>query len=360
MLVVQNPSRPAAIRHAIADILHDDTDDLKVAAAYVTTSGTGLLLDVLTRRLGARRVDVIPKALVTSFDFGLTDPAALEAWAAMPSATVRVAGGAAVRRGSLRPSVAFHPKLYLFGYSAAHSAGLVGSSNLTGRGLSINTEAGWSSPDLARAASEAAFALASEGTEPLTPELLKAYRALRVAQPPPPQLAREVEPVPLNAVPQLGTLPIFVDAVDAGLVVPGDFEQMWVQVEKLQGGSGNQLELPRAGQRFFGFYFTGYASKAKVTIGTPVLRAGNKRWTDRLLTWHGNNRMERMNLPTLTQGGFVYDDTAVMFRRLANGEFELIIAGWDSDLARSWREASAASGEIFKAGKNTNRLVGLI
>lgn len=79
------------------------------------------------------------------------------------------------------------------------------------------------------------------------------------------------------------------------------------------------------------------------------------------LTWHGNNRMERMNLPTATQGGFDYADTAVMFRRLVDGSFELIVTPWDSDLARSWRQASALRQTLFRLGTvTTNRIVGLI
>ena len=40
------------------------------------------------------------------------------------------------------------------------------------------------------------------------------------------------------------------------------------------------------------------------------------------IPWHGNNRMERINLPTPAQGGFDYCDTAVLFRRQAEG-FEI-------------------------------------
>src|SRR3546814_14038983 len=67
----------------------------------------------------------------------------------------------------------------------------------------------------------------------------------------------------------------------------------------------------------------------------------------RRLTWHGNNKMERMNLPTAAQGGFNYADSAVMFRRLTNGSFELIVTPWESDLARSWRQASAQRQTLF-------------
>jgi hypothetical protein len=61
------------------------------------------------------------------------------------------------------------------------------------------------------------------------------------------------------------------------------------------------------------------------------------------------------------QGGFDYADTAVMFRRLADGSFELIVTPWDSDLARSWRQASAQKQTLFRLGTiATNRIVGLL
>jgi hypothetical protein len=50
-----------------------------------------------------------------------------------------------------------------------------------------------------------------------------------------------------------------------------------------------------------------------------------------------------------------------MFRRLANGSFELIVTPWDSDFARSWWQASAQRQTIFRLGTVAiNRIVGLL
>jgi hypothetical protein len=136
---------------------------------------------------------------------------------------------------------------------------------------------------------------------------------------------------------------------------------MWIQIEALQGGSGNQLELPREAHRFFGFDFFDYDFPDKTTIGIPILRAGSRVWRDRLLTWHGHNKMERINLPTRSQGGFRYEDSAILFRRLSDRSFELVVERWDSDLARAWREASTRKNLLFRLGTiATSRLVGLI
>lgn len=361
MLIVQNAAVPAAIRNVVVDLIHPDTTDIRVASAYVTRSGSELLLKAAYDSLGEAAYQAMSKTLVTSFDYGLTEPQALRLWRQLPNATVFVSGAERLAQGSLSPLRAFHPKIYAFGRNGWRCNTLVGSANLTGRGFSVNTEAAWAQWDVPRAEIDAAFAVAGFETAVLTDEMLAAYEALRQYQPPPPGIELEIQPVP-PPVPVVGVgLPLFRQAIESGAVNPAGFNAMWVQGEALQGGSHNQLELPRGGHRFFGFNFTQYDYPHNLTIGSPVLRSGYRIWTDRLLTWHGNNRMERMNLPTLNQGGFDYADTAVMFRRLADGSFELVVTAWDSDLARSWRRGSAQRNTLFLLGSiATNRTAGLL
>jgi hypothetical protein len=187
---------------------------------------------------------------------------------------------------------------------------------------------------------DTAFARVLFETTTLTDDLLVAYEALRQAQPPAPELEQEAQPVAPPDPIVAANLPLFFTAIESGAVNAANYGAMWVQGAGVQGGSRNQLELPRGGHRFFGFVFNNYAFRKKITIGQPVIRSGYKVWNDRLLTWHGDNRMERINLPTASQGGFAYADMVVMFRRLTTGAFELIVTPWDSDLARAWRQAS--------------------
>lgn len=71
--------------------------------------------------------------------------------------------------------------------------------------------------------------------------------------------------------------------------------------------------------------------------------------------------MERINLPTINQGGFNYAGTAIMFRRLYDGSFELTVAPWESDLARAWRQAASTRNSLFRlGGQLSNRTVGLL
>ena len=361
MLIFQNAEVPARMRNALADLVAAGIIDIRVASAYVTLDGANILLNEVENAVGKAAFKAMPKTLVTSFDYGLTEPRALQHWRKLANATVLVAGVNRLLRRSLRPQRAYHPKLYVFGTDPQTCNLLVGSANLTGRGFSVNTEAAWAQQGVARADANEAFAKACSETAALTDDLLATYTALRRARPPPPQFAQEAQPVAPPAPVAGAALPLFSDAIETGAINPAAFTAMWIHSEALQGGSRNQLELPRGGHRFFGFVFDQYDRRNNLPIGELVLRSGGRVWGDRRLTWHGNNRMERMNLPTATQGGFEYANTAVMFRRLTNGSFELIVTPWESDLARSWRQASAQRRTLFRLGTVvTNRVVGLL
>lgn len=75
------------------------------------------------------------------------------------------------------------------------SAIVVGSANLTSRGFSVNTEVAWVQQSIPRADADAAFDKARFETTALTDDLLAAYTALRQAQPPPPEIEQEAQPV---------------------------------------------------------------------------------------------------------------------------------------------------------------------
>lgn len=358
MLVVQSHAYPAQVRYAITDMLADRVVAIKVAAAYTTVSGSKMLLDAVSRAVGETAFASIPKTLVTSFDYGITEPQALNQWLSFGNTTVRVAGAERIARGTTTPSKAFHPKIYAFQLDGEKSNVLVASANLTGRGFTVNVEAGWLQKDVPASEVDHAFAILSAATQPLSNSLLDEYRATRPAQQSLPEEAQPVAPLSISGD---DDTPPFRDAVEAGQVDLANFDVMWVQVEALQGGSQNQLELPRSGHRFFGRSFAGYGATHNVTIGSPVLCTGSRVWDDRPLTWHGNNRMERLNLPTQAQGGPDYANSVVMFRRLQDGTFELATAPLNSDLAHAWTHASKEAGTLFRLGTQaTTRLVGLI
>ena len=358
VLIVQNQIRPATIRNAIVDLMAKGVVELKVAAAYTTSSGLELLLRAVEESVSSVVFESMPKCLITSFDYGITEPRALDDWMSLDRASVRVSGASNITTGTTIPARAFHPKVYAFRVDNRFYNVLVTSANLTGRGLTSNVEAGWVRRSVPSTDLDEAFVQLSADTRPLTRDLLEAYGKLRSSQPPPRNGLNDGQPV-VRFMQANGQPPLFREAVERGDVDLSVFDEMWVQVSALQGGSNNQLELPRQGHRFFGLAFGQYDTE-HATIGYPMLRIGSRVWSDRPITWHGNNRMERFNLPTQAQGGPDYSNSVVSFRRLYDESYELVVASPDSDLAHAWAHASEQSGNLFRVGRSsTARLVGL-
>jgi len=66
-----------------------------------------------------------------------------------------------------------------------------------------------------------------------------------------------------------------------------------------------------------------------------------------------------LNLPTVTQGGFDYVDTAILFRHTQRG-FEISVTPWGSDRANAWVNASVRRRTAFRTGLAANaRMCGL-
>lgn len=356
MFVVQNESHPGEMQNALYDLMREGLQEVRVCAAYVTLSGSEILLDSIARSAGnVGDANAIAKTIVTSFDFGLTDPDALQLWLDMPRCHVQVAGSAELDRGSLTPHAAFHPKLYLVNRPGGLVGSLVGSANLTNRGLTINTEVGWLEREHQnQAAVDDAWQAAISSTVPLTAEILDRYREAH-RRVPRDRITGELEPVPDPKVGRPGDYPPFGDAD----IDPSAYGQIWIQAIRLSGGSRTQLELPRGAHRFFGADFRGYDYERVDHIAEPILVSGRTSWDDRPLTWHGDNQMERINLPSRARGGFDYENSLILFRRIAANTFELRVYPWDSDSARAFVEASRRARLIYRVGRSP-RLAGLV
>ena len=254
------------------------------------------------------------------------------------------------------PQAAFHPKLYVFDKPEGRIGSLVGSANLTNRGLTINSEAAWAEPAHDHAAQvNAAWDAITHGAIPLTGEILAQYRELR-RHIPRERMTEELEPVPAPAIGPQRRYRLFADAD----VDPLTFTQMWVQSHGMSGGSRTQLEILRGSHRFLGATYERYDYDRIKHIAEPVLVAGRREWRHRPVTWHGNNRMERINLPSAAMGGFVYDNSLILFRRVGRNRFELRVYSWDSDSARAYVEASKRARLVFRVGHTGGRLAGFL
>lgn len=151
---------------------------------------------------------------------------------------------------------------------------------------------------------------------------------------------------------------VFADAVTSGHLVPSAVDNLWIEAGSMSsGGSGNQLELPRGANLFFGYNFN-YYGQDHVTIGYPLLTSLGNTWNDRPLTWHGHNAMERINLPTKKKGGFDYKGTAILFHRYQDA-FELRVFPWNHPSAVAWRANSSAAGMVFRLGYLSGRICGV-
>lgn len=357
MLVVQNELQPGEIQNALFDLMRNGIEGIRVCCAYMSVSGSQILLDGIRRSAPGGNHDQVEKTIVTSLDFGITDPEALAFWSDAPRSRVFVAGAGLVEQGNLVPQVAFHPKLYLFDKPEGRIGSLVGSANLTNRGLTINSEAAWAEAEHGEAASvNAAWDVITHGAVPLTREILAGYRALRRRAPPRERAAEELEPVPAPAIGPLRRYTLFAEAD----IDPRAFTQMWIQSRGMQGGARTQLEMPRGSHRFFGPTYRGYDYDRVEHIAEPVLVSGQAEWRNRPVTWHGDNRMERINLPSAAMGGFAYEDSLILFRRIGRNRFELRVYPWDSDPARAYVEASRRAGLVFRVGRNSDRLAGFL
>jgi hypothetical protein len=319
-------------------------------------AGSEILFDGICRSAPDGNHERVTKTIVTSLDFGLTDPTALEFWRDMRNCQVLVAGASLLAQGSIIPSAAFHPKLYLFGRADGSVGGLVGSANLTNRGLTINSEVAWLETEYEQPGQvNQAWEAAVQAAIPLTPEILEMYRVIRIPFLPERPI-QELQPVPEPEIGPFGQYAAFGEAD----IDPAIYGQMWVQSHGLQGGARTQLELPRGAHRFFGAHFAGYNFDRVDHIAEPILVSGRIEWNDRPLTWHGDNAMERINLPSIAMGGFPYENSLILFRRIAPNTFELRVHPWDSDSARACLEAARRAGLVFRVGRNSDRLVGFI
>ena len=356
MLVVQNENHPAEMQNALFDLMRNGVENVRVCCAYMSMSGSDILIDGIARAAPNGRTENVRKTIVTSLDYGLTDPAALEFWMETRNCTMLVAGVSMVDQGTLIPQAAFHPKFYVIGKPDGGVGSLVSSANLTNRGLTISSEVGWLERDHDHADRvDQAWDTAIEPAVPLTVEILAAYRALRQRMPVRAP-TRDLEPVPAPEIGPVRGYRAFGDMeADANT-----YDQMWIQSRGMQGGAGTQLELPRGTHRFFGAAYEGYDFARVEHIAEPVLVSGRRTWRDRPLTWHGDNAMERINLPSQAMGGFNYENSLILFRRVGPNTFELRVYPWESDSARACVEASRRAGLVFRVGRNSNRLAGFL
>lgn len=348
-LVVQSRTAPDRILRALQELASPSVNEIRIAVAYVTYAGARLLCGVLATKMGDAHWPTIQKTLVTSVDYGLTDPAALTYWSSsLSNATVLLQNIELLPGATLIPSRAFHAKHYEF-RRVSETSFATGSANLTENALTSNTEILAVRTNLKpSSALDGTWEQLSAGAIPVTSPLISNYQKVRkkVTPPPEPSAIPDVDHKPPESLWQ---------AIESGACDPGTYENFWVDAGSMKsGGAHNQLELPRGANRFFGFGFNAYGPTHDA-IGNVGIIVEGQQYSNRPLSWHGDNGMERLNLPT----GYDYSNMVIMFSRRDVDAFDMIVVPSDSNRAHAWKEAAAQSESYFRVGGVSPRTCGL-
>lgn len=321
--------------------------ETNIAVAYVTTAGVVALMGRLSATLGPSWT-VMPKFLIASLDGGVTEPRALDLLVDVHGFEVRVSRSA-LPANKFRPSWLFHPKVFAFGDGMIWST-LIGSANLTKRGLSVNAEAG-SIGDLTSAEWGPVWARLWDDAVPWNDDIRVDYVAWRTKLPPRPTSEDKI-PVPTGtAIPALTLL----DALGRGFS-PGSYDHMWVDVGYVSGGSGNQVEIPRGSVGFFGVAEPSYGAAHEQLVLIDIQAPGQGP-VECLVSWHGgNNKMLRINLPTAASGGEVYAYRTILLERTPEGAYNLTVEDSGTDMEQSWKAASDTAAARFLVGRTVRQV----
>ena len=224
-VIYQCPTHPDEVSFALRDLIYDDVSRIRVAVAYATRAGCERLIGAIEEKLGPSALQVAPKFLVTSFDFGHTEPDALSYWRSLPNSEIRLAN---VRRvqGNLSLVAAnanFHPKVYFFDHPNRVAA-LVGSANLTRRALTVNAVVAFAEGSADLRAVDRVWAGSWDTAETLRDQLLSEYRVTRGNR----SLPDIDMPIQASPTPYPGTRQRLIDAIEEGLD-PLQLQCMWIQ-----------------------------------------------------------------------------------------------------------------------------------
>ncbi len=335
-----------AIRNAASAARYDS---ITVLVAYATKLGCAILVNGLSA--------VCPdwadmkKNWIVSIDFGYTQPDALEYLAQLPESTVAIPNAHQALKANLRPSVRFHPKLYLLECTTdiEEVAVVSGSCNLTRGGLQLNTEQVAVSalhPPLRSddrktaahiaAARELIQEVCSSAT-PLDQAILSLYRSLwRPDYLPPIEKDSPAKVIASNPS-------IDMDKAMALSAASNFWIKITPKVVQNLGDErpGNQIDMQRGSRVFFGF------DVKNVRLNAP-LGYVKIRFEDDLTSQHlryGKNGMDKTTLPPL-QHPRTYANQTLFFRREPDAFFEFVI-GTPRQAAR-WRDLSKRQGTLYQ------------
>lgn len=359
MLVYQSPQFPNRILSSLSDLMGPDVTAIKVSSAYISLGGARLFMDQVKARMTGAEENHVPISLITSLDYGITEPQALQYWHECPFADVYIRGTELLANNNLIPEAsAFHPKIYIF--ESTHDdendiRALIGSANLTTRGLTVNSEAAWQSEDIAISEATKCWERAIEYAVPLSADIIKKYTELHKSRTKSPTEAENkpvIEPASTDA-----QGPFAEADVD-----PTDYDMLWIQTRAMSGGSASQVELPRGSYRFFsGADVPDHSATLVQCLKEIEILLNGDIYSGKRVTWHPHNGMERLNLPSHNRTGIHLDNSMILLRRVEAKRYELSVLPWESDITRAICAATEHHKKLFHLAKaKTDRLCGLL
>ncbi|MEX2498330.1 MAG: phospholipase D-like domain-containing protein [Wenzhouxiangellaceae bacterium] len=360
MLVYQSPQFPNRILSALSDLMGPDVTAIKVCAAYTSLGGSNLFMNQVNTRINKSKDDHIPISLITSLDYGITEPAALKCWHKYAFSDVYIRGEELLKNNNLIPeSSAFHPKMYIFergNNDETSVCTLVGSANLTTRGLTVNSEIAWQSKSSVTSEVNDCWAGVMSSVVPLSTNILETYSKLHTNRYRSPT---EAENEPVNEPRSSDADGLFAESG----IDPLDYEVLWVQTRNMSGGAASQAEMPRGAYRFFAGVDPDHnTTNNQVQVLKEIeIRLNGHIYSDKRVTWHPNNGMERLNLPSHNRTGIHLENSMILLRRIDGMTYELSVLPWESDIARAICAATEIHKKLFHVAKNkTDRLCGLL
>lgn len=308
--------------------LDGEVQNLRVGMAYATAAG----LDIF-RTTTDSFVPHSDQQWLVSIDQGITQPRALRSLLEHPQSEVRVAGGQeALRSGDLSTSSKFHPKMFWFDRDGVHDL-LMGSANLTQRGLHSNWEAGMlvhglkeeNHPELFEQLSGwwgDAWARAT----PVTTDFIAEYADVR---------DEYIERTP----------PEYLKRISDTKTELSKATFLWSEVETVMGYNDHQFEVPKQCLRFF----SGDEGPVKEDDQVYVtFKYDGVPYSDRSIRAHPN-QMCRVNLPNEIGKRYTLPNYSVVFERLRDRVFKIDLVPDDEadQTLEPLRERSQSYGQVL-------------
>lgn len=323
---------------------------LDVAAAYVTTGGARDLIGQLRTSMGSRW-NTMAKRWVFAFDYCRSEPLALKMIQEEPNSTVRIFNGRNLILSRCTPRTPFHPKTFIF-RGNNRQALFAGSGNVSRSGLNTGHEVGMllgyvdpidPSEELIRNQIRSAGRWHDsvwQGADPLTPQLLDAYKRIFESQ----DNRQRPTPTDDDVAPALSPRGLTPEQ----LIKLRVCTHLWIEAGNVSRNlgrnvPGNQLMMKKLSRVFFGVPAADVPQNSPLSTVAITYEEATKH--DCSLTF-SDNSMDKLTLPLPGHGGPTsYDGETLLFSRTGAGTFDLELAS--PALKRSWMRASHAIGALY-------------